>query len=179
MLTYHCVAHTLDVVEATRWLADSEKIESHDKILLLTASSYHDAGMLVQYIDHESASVSIARQMLPGFGFSKPDIDEIARLIMVTKLPQRASNHHEQIICDADLDYLGRDEFLVNSFKLRLEWQVNNIRNTTLQEWFNIQVNFLTDHQYFTRSAMQHRNEKKIKHLEEIKQLLSTVRVKS
>jgi uncharacterized protein len=173
-LSYHSAEHTLDVLESTRRLAESENIDPRARTLLETASVYHDAGMLIQYKDHESASVAIAEQVLPGFGYSGPDIEEIAGLIMVTKLPQGPVGHLEQIICDADLDYLGRDDFFIHSFKLRLEWQVNGIRNTTLPEWFDIQIKFLTEHRYFTTSAILLRNEKKLKNLEEIKILFNT-----
>jgi uncharacterized protein len=172
-LSYHCVEHTLDVLDATRWLADAEKIEPHHKALLETAALYHDAGMIIQYKDHESASILIAEQVLPGFGYSVSEIDKISSLILVTRLPQRPSNHLEQVICDADLDYLGRDDFFINSFKLRLEWQTNGIRNTSLPEWFDIQIHFLEEHHYFTSSAILLRNEKKLKHIEEIKLLRS------
>jgi uncharacterized protein len=176
-LCYHSVEHTLDVLEATRRLADSENIESGSKILLETAAAFHDAGMLVQYQDHESASVVIAKQTLPVFGFGNSEINEIENLIMVTKLPQRPYNHYEQIICDADLDYLGRDDFFVNSFKLKLEWQSNQVKDMNLVEWFDIQIKFLTDHQYFTKSAIFLRDKKKINHLEEIKMLVSQSRI--
>jgi len=173
-LSYHCVEHTIDVIEATRRLAGMEKIEPAAKILLQTASSFHDCGMLIQYKDHESASIDLACQVLPGFGYTNSDIDEVARLIMVTRLPQHPYDHLEQIICDADLDYLGRDDFFINSFRLKLEWEVNGIRNTTLKGWFNIQMKFLTEHQYFTPSAILLRNEKKLRHLQEIKQLITS-----
>lgn len=172
-LSYHCVEHTLDVVEAAQKLTDLEHVEPPAGILIHTASLFHDAGMIVQYHDHESASVVLAREILPGFGYSGQEIDEIAGLIMVTKLPQRPYSHYEQIICDADLDYLGRDDFFVQSFRLQLEWMINGIKNTTLSEWFDIQVKFLTEHQYFTGSALLLRNAKKLQHLEAIKNMVS------
>jgi uncharacterized protein len=170
-LTYHCVDHTIDVLTAIRQLARLEKIDLYHKTLLETAALYHDAGMLVQYRDHESASMEIAKKTLPGFGYSESEIAEISELISVTKLPQRPYNHLEQILCDADLDYLGQDVFFINSFKLRLEWQLQGILQTTLSEWFDIQIKFLNEHHYFTNSAMLLRNEKKLKNLEEIKKL--------
>jgi uncharacterized protein len=173
-LRYHCVEHTLDVMEAARQLAELEKIQPHDGKLIETAALYHDAGMIVQYQDHEAASVILAKQTLPGFGYSGSEIDEIARLIMVTKLPQRPNDHHEQIICDADLDYLGRDDFFILCFKLQLEWKMTGFKPTTLSEWFGIQVKFLSDHQYYTKSAIQLREKKKLQHLEEIKRLVGS-----
>ncbi len=170
-LRYHCVEHTLDVLEATRRLADLEKIEPLSLQLLETASLFHDAGMITQYSDHESASVILAKQVLPGFGYTSREIEEVTSLIMVTKLPQRPLNNLEQIICDADLDYLGRDDFFIRSFSLRLEWKDNDVENTTLAEWFDLQIKFLAGHQYFTKSAILLRNHKKLEHLEELKQL--------
>ncbi|MEI7660969.1 MAG: HD domain-containing protein [Bacteroidota bacterium] len=172
-LYYHSLEHTLDVLDATRRLNEAEQTDETSKILLETAALYHDAGMLVQYADHEAMSVKLAKEDLPGFGYTKAEIDQISELIMVTRLPQRAVHPLEQIICDADLDYLGRNDFLINSFRLRLEWQVNGIKNTTLEEWFDIQVAFLDDHRYFTRSAFSLRNEFKIKNLSEILSLIN------
>jgi predicted metal-dependent HD superfamily phosphohydrolase len=169
-LCYHCYEHTIDVLEATRRLNIEENVSAGDRILLETAALYHDAGMLTQYSNHEAVSVRISREVLPSFDYTKKEIDLIADLIMVTKLPQRANNHLEQIICDADLDYLGRSDFYINSFKLRLEWQDNGIRKTTLKEWFDIQIKFLSEHRYFTKTAFDLRNETKLKNLEEIKQ---------
>ena len=175
-LCYHSAEHTLDVLEATRKLCDLEKIELRARSILETAALFHDSGMIVQYKDHETASVILARQELPGFGYSEQEIEEIAGLIMVTRLPQRPYSHSEQIICDADLDYLGRDDFFINSFKLQLEWRTNGIRHTTLPGWIEIQIKFLSEHQYFTNSAIVLRQEKKLNHLEEIKSLYHKVK---
>lgn len=171
-LTYHSVEHTLDVTEAVQRLAGLEQIARHDADILETTALFHDAGMLVRYRDHETASASLAREILPGFGYSPAEIDEVARLILVTKLPQRPYDHLEQVICDADLDYLGRDDFFIYSFKLRLEWQVFRIKQTSLSEWLDIQVRFLTEHNYFTASAIRLRQETKLKNLEEVKSLI-------
>jgi uncharacterized protein len=172
-LFYHSLEHTLDVLEATRRLNEAEKIDENSKLLLETAALYHDSGMLVQYADHESLSDELARKVLPGFGYSGDEIEQVSRLILVTRLPQRAVHLHEQIICDADLDYLGTNEFFINSFKLRLEWQVNGLRNTTLKEWFDLQVKFLSEHKYFTKSAVILRNEHKMRNLGEIKEFIN------
>jgi uncharacterized protein len=172
-LYYHCVEHTIDVYEATLRLNESENIDAHSRKLIETAALFHDAGMVIQYSNHEARSVDLIRESLPGFGYTKTEIDEISRLIMVTRLPQRAITLHEQIICDADLDYLGRDDFFIHSFRLKLEWQVNRIKITTLREWLDIQIRFLTEHHYFTNSAILLRNEKKLRLLEELKQLVS------
>jgi len=171
---YHSIGHTLDVLQASHLLSDLEKLNGQQKILLETAALFHDSGILTQYRDHEAISVSIARETLPGFGYSQADIEEIAGLIMITKLPQKAISLPEKILCDADLDYLGRDDFFIHSFELQLEWRNLGIRLTNFQEWLEIQVDFLEGHQFFTSSANSLRKEKKSDHLNQIKKILTS-----
>jgi len=174
-LFYHSVEHTLDVTDATRRLTGAENIEKKYSTLIETAALYHDAGILVQYANHESASANLAKEILPGFGYTTKEIEYISGLIMVTKLPQNPVSLAEKIICDADLDYLGRKDFFIHSFQLRLEWQVNGIKTMHLYDWFRAQVTFLSDHQYFTKSALSLRSEQKDKNLQEVKLLLNQV----
>ncbi len=171
-LQYHNFEHTLDVLESAERLALLEKENGHDLLLLKTAALFHDSGMLIQYGDHEEASGVITRQYLPDFGYSKPDIEIINRMILSTKLPQSASTRLEKILCDADLDYLGRDDFYMIAHRLRYEWGQLNIFPTTLYEWYRLQLSFLTNHDYYTPSAISLRQEKKIIHLAEIRELI-------
>jgi hypothetical protein len=174
-LYYHSVEHTIDMHEATQRLIAAEHITDNTAVLIETAALYHDAGILFQYTNHERASVELSRQKLPGFGYSPADIDVIADMIMVTSLPQRPSSLSGQILCDADLDYLGREDFFIHSFQLRLEWQNEGIKNLNLHDWLKTQVSFLSDHQYFTKSAIALRNGQKNRNLNEIKQLMSLI----
>jgi len=166
--TYHCIGHTLDVYSASLRLIEMEGISGNEAELIEVAALYHDSGMLVKYKDHEDASAELATRFLPGFGFTEKEIQAIINLIMVTRLPQKASSIAEQVLCDADLDYLGRDDFFLHSFELQYEWNRFEIRKTTLTEWLDIQIKFLGEHTYFTKSAASLRNKKKSKNLTEI-----------
>lgn len=168
-LTYHNVAHTLDVYESAVRLAEMENISSEDLMLLKTAAIFHDSGMLITYTGHEEASTRIAREILPKFTYDKESIDTICEMIIATKLPQHAKSFLEKILCDADLDYLGRNDFFLISHQLKYEWDVLGINPTTLQEWYRIQVDFLNSHQYFTKSAIQMRQNLKEENMDQIK----------
>ena len=50
-------------------------------------------------------------KLLPEFGYSETEIDTICGMILATKFPQQPHNRLEEIMCDADLDYLGRPDF--------------------------------------------------------------------
>jgi len=172
-LTYHNVSHTLDVYQAVNILAEKEGVSGHNLLLLQTAAIYHDSGMLVTYKGHEEASIVLIREILPGFGYAVHDIETIGNIIITTRLPQTAKTQLEKILCDADLDYLGRDDFFTISHSLRLEWQRLGLEQSSLLEWYKSQVVFLSEHCYFTNTAIENREPGKRKNLNLIKQLLN------
>ncbi len=175
-LSYHNIDHTLDVLNAACQLASLEGISKHDSLLLETAALFHDSGMLNTYQGHEEASVEIIKEVLPGFDYSPEDIAAIAGMIITTKLPQSATNHLEKILCDADLDYLGREDFFMIAHQLQYEWNILGIRKTTLREWYELQIMFLEEHAFFTPSAQKLRNEKKADNLKQVKELVCFMR---
>jgi uncharacterized protein len=163
-LYYHSIDHTLDVYNSAVSIAKEEGISDSDLKLLLVAAIYHDAGYLIQNKDHEQLSCEIARQYLPQFHYSKEEIDLICGIIMATKIPHSPKSHLEEIICDADLNYLGRTDFFSigeNLYKEMLAF--GYIKNR--EEWNKIQAAFLQKHHYFTRTAIQQNYLQKEKNL--------------
>ncbi|RLD38597.1 MAG: metal-dependent phosphohydrolase [Bacteroidetes bacterium] len=170
-LVYHNLEHTINVYYAAKELARLENVNDYDTLLLLTASLYHDSGMLIDYENHEEESVNICEKELPKFSYSNDEIKIISRLIRKTKLMEKANCILENIICDADLDYLGRDYFFIRSTKLRYEWKLMGKHNYNLVEWLKIQVEFLETHQYYTKSAQRLLEKNKQKAALEIRNL--------
>ncbi|MFE3869750.1 HD domain-containing protein [Flavobacterium sp. ZS1P70] len=164
-LYYHTIHHTLDVYQCAKEIAKGEGINAGDLKLLLIAAIYHDAGYLEQNYNHEQHSCEIARKYLPQFQYNKEDINTICSIIMATKIPQNPQSHLEKIICDADLNYLGRDDFFSISEKLYTEMiAIGNISNR--EEWDRIQEEFLQKHHYFTATAIKLRKYQKEQNLE-------------
>ena len=164
-LYYHGVHHTLDVLKQAERIASEEKVTNEtDLQLIKIASLYHDSGFLFTYDDHEEASCNLARKDLPAFQVSEEEIDWICGMIMATRIPQIPLNHLERIICDADLDYLGRDDFFDISQTLYHELKLKK-RISNIQEWNKVQVSFFKQHLYFTKSNKALRNPLKEKHL--------------
>ncbi len=173
-LYYHNISHTLDVMQSSMRIAEGEGIGDYEKQLLETAAAYHDCGMLNTYAGHEKASCLITEEILPTFDFSKKEIERINAMIMATRLPQKPLSHLEQIICDADLDYMGRDDFFMIAHSLQLEWNLLKVNMTTLTEWYKLQINFVGNHYFWTKTAIDTRRKKKLQNLEEIKEILKT-----
>lgn len=167
-LLYHSAGHTYDVYAAAKLLAESEQIDPNQSELILTAACYHDAGYLTHTLGHEEASCGIAKKVLINFTYGASEIDSICSMIMATRIPQRPQNHFEQILADADLDYLGRDDFFAISHKLYLELlHLGKVSDAV--EWDRMQIEFMESHHYFTKTAINLRGDKKRSNLEQIK----------
>ncbi len=170
-LHYHGIHHTYDVVDAVERIAIMEGVLDEDIFVLKSAATYHDAGFVEKYDSNEVVGASMAAEILPKYGYTDEQIKQVWALIYATIIPHKPKNHLEEIICDADLDYLGRDDFHQISDTLRRELRDHGKINSD-RLWDEIQVKFLTQHKYFTKSARKLRKAKKQKHLEEIKQRL-------
>ena len=167
-LSYHSIEHINDVYQACEHLAAAEGVAGADLHLLLTAALYHDSGFLVQSKDHEIISCEIVRAHLPAFQYSPVQITIICSMIMATKLPQSPKNKLEEILCDADLDYLGRDDFYQIGDRLYREFSIEGVVNNE-KEWNHVQLRFLESHNYFTSTATKLRKQKKDDHLRQIR----------
>ncbi len=173
-LTYHSLGHIKDVYSAAQSLAKLENVKGEDLTLLLTAVLFHDSGFLKQQKDHERVGCEFVREYLPEYNYTEEQIEKICGMIMATKIPQTPHNKLEQIICDADLDYLGRDDFFTIGNKLWDELCMYGIINTEV-EWNKLQVRFLENHHYFTTSSKSLRKKKKAENLALIKSKLKEV----
>ena len=167
-LTYHGTHHTLDVLDVCNAYIERGSIEERDALLLRTGVLFHDFGFTRSFDDHERNGVILAERVLPDFGFSPEEIKIVEGLIMSTKIPQKPETELEKIICDADLDYLGRDDYYPISNTLFQELKsLGKIK--TQAEWNALQVGFLEAHKYHTSYAIENRQPEKEKRIAELK----------
>jgi len=171
-LLYHGVHHTIDVEKQAIRIAKNENIRDDDDLFLLkVACLYHDTGFLFTYRDHEVAGCNLAKKELPEYGLTPEQIDIICGMIMATKIPQTPHNKLEEIICDADLDYLGRADFTPISNTLFLELKARNYVLTE-NDWNLIQINFFKHHNFFTPTTKKLREQQKQHYLEMIEAMM-------
>ena len=171
-LFYHNVKHTVDVVTEVELIGWAEGCSDEEILLLKTAALFHDAGHIVAYDNHEYFGTQIAREMLPEYNYSSEQIDRICSIIMSTKLPPKPTNLLENIICDSDLDYLGRSDFVPVSNTLYEELKAQN-KMGSLNDWNKMQVKFISGHQYFTKTARSLREVNKQQQIERIQSLIT------
>ncbi len=171
-LTYHNVQHTNNVLAAAEYLAQKENLNSEDLTILKTAALFHDTGFLQNHLNHEAISCELAREYLPGFEYDTKEIERVCVLINATVIPQAPKSKLEEILCDADLYYLGAADYHEKAELLYEELKNNKIISTRL-EWLVSQAEFLPVHTYFTGTAIRERNRQKIRNLKTIKDELA------
>ena len=167
-LTYHATHHTLDVLDVCNAYIERGSIEERDALLLRTGVLFHDFGFTRSFDDHERNGAILAEKVLPDYGFSAEEIKIVEGLIMSTKIPQKPETDLEKIICDADLDYLGRDDYYPISNTLFQELKSLG-KIETEEEWNALQIGFLEAHNYHTSFAIENRQPEKEKRIAELK----------
>ncbi|MBI5960007.1 MAG: HD domain-containing protein [Chloroflexi bacterium] len=173
MTYYHSVGHTRDdVLPAAQRLADMEGVVGEDRCCLLTAACYHDIGYIQRGLEHERYGARITAKILPAFGYTPPQIELIQRLIMATRLPTNPQTLLEKIIVDADMDSLGRDDFLKTSHALQNELAARGVEISP-DGWYIHQLEFLGSHRYYTDSAKCLREAGKQRNVEQVRRLLA------
>ena len=168
---YHNVKHTIDVIVQVEMIGLGEKVSREEMLLLKTAALFHDYGFITEYDNHEENSVKHVRNILPKYRYTQQQIDTVCRLILSTKFPPNPQDKLEMILCDADLDYLGRNDFIPVSQNLYKELhEQGKIRS--IDEWNKLQYEFIRKHQYYTETAKKMRSNNKTTQLEELDKLM-------
>lgn len=159
-LTYHVLDHTLDVLNVCNQYIKREALSEKERYLLRVGAIVHDMGFLKGTVNHEEAGAAMAELIMKDLGFKQEDIEKVKGLVMATKIPQTPQNHLQRIICDADLDYLGRKDYPEISQRLFTELKNTNVISTAKQ-WRDLQINFLKSHHYHTPFAIKNREPQK------------------
>ncbi len=166
-LQYHNVDHIYDVLNAALVIGKTERLKDDEIQLLKLAALLHDAGFIQSPKNHEEKGAEMAKEILPAFGLNAGQVETICNMIKATRIPQSPATQLDKILCDADLDYLGRDDFYEIGGRLLEELKSQGVVETE-REWNLIQKTFLQSHRYHTKFSKETRESKKQQHLEEI-----------
>jgi len=166
-LSYHSIDHIIDVANVCDHHIKYYDIDDDNAKLIRIAAISHDLGFVASPKDHEERSIVEIKPLLENI-LDVTEIEVINGMIRATKVPQQPKTFFEEILADADLDYLGRDDYDMLSYGLYKEL-IHYKVITTDNEWLNVQINFLESHHYHTSYAIEHRSDKKFRKMEELK----------
>jgi adenylate cyclase len=149
-------------------LATALQIPDEIYVCLKLASIFLITGFITDYNNPVEASFNILGEFLPRFGFDENYLISTKHLIT-----NSFSNNYEsvadKILHDARYDYLGRIDYIKMTDRLMKERNEHG-KKTKSDEWIEIQMTLLNEHEFLTDSARLLRNVSKD---EQIKSLLA------
>lgn len=152
---YHSLEHTKDVVNAAIEIAKGENLSNEGLEIVTLAAWFHDLGYIEKTSGHEEISAMFASNFLIDQNYEQAKIDKVVGCIMATKVPQHPKNHLEKIMCDADLNHLGRKTFIDRNNLFRSEFEHYFKRRLTESEWLIKSIEFVSQHNFFTDYAQK------------------------
>jgi predicted metal-dependent HD superfamily phosphohydrolase len=178
-IRYHDSDHTLHpikgVVATAYKLGVMENISKIDLELLITAAYFHDTGFIRDYIKNEPIAARMAGRILKLIGYGRGEIEKIQSMILSTDLEVEPKTQLERILCDADLDNLGRDDFFELDAKLREGQRLKGMDVEDDLAWYKRSLDFLKNHRYFTETQRKLREEGKKTNIEKLLKLLKRI----
>jgi uncharacterized protein len=171
-LFYHSVEHTLEVLSVCNEYIERQNIKLQQAQLLRLGALLHDIGFTISNKEHEELGSGIAEKLMCECNFPQKDIEVVKGLIRATKIPQSPKTPLEEIICDSDLDYLGKDNFYEISNLLFKELQSMGVMKD-LHDWNHAQIKFLEAHTYHTEFARKYRQPVKEVRIAELKKMVA------
>ena len=181
-IKYHDANHTLHptkgVVAAANRIALSENISESDRELLITAAYFHDTGYIRKFGKNEPIAARMAGRILKLIGYRPEEIQKIQAMILATDLSLKPQDHIEKILCDADLDHFGRNDFFEMDGKLREGRRIRGIDVNDDEKWYNGTLDILSNHKYYTESQKKLRDKEKQKNLQALLKKLETIEKK-
>ena len=171
ILSFHNLKHTVNVLTQAELIGRAEGISDEEMIFVQTAAIFHDSGFLDGYENNKQMSCFYAKDILPKYGYSNDQITTVCELIMSTQAPISPDNKLEEILCDAHFAYLGRVDF-IDIMKNQAKEMINFNMVSSEKEWFEKQLGFIKDHEFYTATARVLRDVSKEEQGRKLEQLI-------
>jgi uncharacterized protein len=165
---FHNLMHTQDVVNAAEEIGRNSGVDKKEMDIVKLAAWFHDTGYCYAYTGHEDNSIAIAATFLKQQNCDEDIINGVMDCIVSTKMPQLPQNLVEQVMCDADMFHLAKDDYLNYALRLRMEWEAKLPKKHTDEEWRELNLNWMIRHKYFTKYGQTVLQEKKLANIDRL-----------
>lgn len=197
-IVFHNSKNTLELYHDVQKLAKYEFLKKNQISMLKAAALFKNIG-LINYKDpdnynffqnisisilgsrknlhYQRESINIASEELPNYHFGPYEINVINDLILGTMREIGPKTHLGIILCDADLAYLAKDNFLERANLFREE--LDNLDRVVYSDarWYDREIEFFKDHEYSLSSSKRLFEEGKSRNLELLIKLRKNCRV--
>lgn len=163
---YHNEEHVIRVVDNIKELCDSERASVRKKLVL--AAYFHDTGYVTgSSYGHEKVSAEIARQELMHLGYDKSFSEEIAMMILDTRINKNPQTFWGAYLSDADTVVFGESYqvFYTRNVKAKKELYPDEDEIDRIKKF----IEMLENHTYYSRNARQKYKDQKEENIQKLK----------
>ncbi|MBK7625736.1 MAG: guanylate cyclase [Bacteroidales bacterium] len=150
-LYFHNSSMLKNISNNVELLSTAENLPEEEFINLKLASVFLLTGYISDYEKPMEASLRLVEEILPGYGFSRDNVDLTCKLIKNSYNDQYDSLS-DRILHDARYDYLGRVDYVKLTERLLRE-RTEYGKHTDSFTWVRLQKKFLSDHEFHTKTA--------------------------
>ena len=169
--TYHNALHTQDVCEALFEITPDLPLPTSEIDALLTAGVFHDFGYLDSYLDNEALALPYMSMFCKKAGIEETVVLRAHELILETRYPYHPVSEAGKLLCDADIEYIGRSFEYFISRADNLRYELANAENLHFsdRQWFEAEVDFLQKNSFFSPVFRELRNAGRVSNLSQLK----------
>lgn len=150
-LVFHNLRFIKNVCTQTELISRAEGLGDEDNLLLRTAAIFLNVGYVLDYEKREEAVLQFIDEELPRFRYSESQI-KIIKALVTSDYDPESEDLKTRILHDANMDYLGRVDFIQRSTDLMEEMNRYN-KQVTAEQWFAAQAKLLREHAFMTKTA--------------------------
>jgi HD superfamily phosphodiesterase len=165
---YHDLAHTLSVRDASLELGRRYRMSDEELEMLELAALFHDTGFTRSYDNHEDASKELLAEFLQAADYPEEKIEHIKQLIEATRVGVEPETLLGRVLKDADFNTFN-SSYAAKSEALRHEWRLFRGVKMTDAEWRLNNLDFWSDHKFFTGEGQAMFGEQRRKYLKALK----------
>ena len=152
-IVFHNYNRTSKIARICDTLSIQSDLNGNEKILLHLAALFIDIGFCDDPKKSAAASARHARNYFMQKGLEVGTIKIITESIEAIGYPQQPVSLVAQYLCDADMYYLGSNNYPLDTELLRKEISLVDKVNFSDLDWIKRQLQVLENHTYFTAEA--------------------------
>ncbi len=169
--TYHNAEHSRDVCAALDEFIKIAPVADENILPLQIAGIFHDFGYIEKPYDNESLALPYIKKFAVQFGLAESTVNQAHELIMETVFPYHPHSVEGELLCDADIEYIGRADFIEKALRFRQELAGCG-QTFSDREWWSMELQFLQDNTFFTPAVRSLREDGRQRNLQLVQQRL-------
>lgn len=171
--TYHNADHARDVCAAVEEFAPDADCTIFDLEALRLAAVFHDFGYLESAVDNEILALPYLRRFSSQYDIAGDLIERAGELILESSFPYCPKTAAGKLLCDADIEYIGRPVFWHQAELFRKELTLQG-KSFTEEQWWQYELEFLLQNEFYSAACRRCRGEGRLDNIAQVRQRIGT-----